>query len=193
MAALALVLPMGAAGCSHPLSPQIEWFMAHDAGYANLPSGPQRVDALWREAIALAGSNRGALDLLGTLAAYEGFQRKHPFNTGLTAEGMLARTDKTDHFFAHAMWYYYDRQRPFGVAEFYSIGWEVLGELRSWFNLGSPFNWRDIWANHLGWEFGRRLHNNRHNPDYQIMPSDVISQAERFRPERVPPDSNAVN
>ncbi len=179
-------------GCSHPYRTEIIAYVAHDEKYAALPRGVQRIDALWAKAVELTGSNTAALDLLGEYAVDEGLRLRHPFDTGLTEEGPLSPTDKSGHFFAHAMWRYNDHYRLIPVRGFNSVGWEVAGEIRSWFGLGSPFNWKDIWANELGWEFGKAVHASRNDRNARLQPSDIIKNAERFRPDELKSaDSNS--
>lgn len=181
-----LLACVAATGCTHPRRYELETFMLSDAEYFRLPRGPRRVDALWEHARFLTGSDVGALDLLGSLAVEDGLKLKHPFNSGLSEEGMLAPNDKTGHFFAHAMWRYHDYRRPYSVAEINSCGWEVVGEIRSWFGHGVGFNWKDIWANRLGWEFARHIRLNERTGKGKTIPSDVLKHADRFRPEQLP-------
>ncbi|RJP34599.1 MAG: hypothetical protein C4547_10680 [Phycisphaerales bacterium] len=163
----------------------IETYMREDVRYLAAPRGPARVDALWAHARAIAGSNENALDLLGMLSVQEGVRLRHPFTTGLAADGMLEPNDKTDHFFAHAMWAYHDFDRLVPMAEFNGICWEIVGEIRSWFGWGVGFNWKDVWANRLGQEFGRRVRAARRDPTAELRPSNVLVIAERFRPPQV--------
>jgi hypothetical protein len=173
-------------GCTlHPQTSAILAFMESDPAYAELPCGPQRVDAIYDRAKSITGSDAGALDLLGSLATHEGAKLKHPFNTGLTSEGVLARNDKTGHFFSHAMWQYQDQERLIPMAETTGYCWEVLGEMKSWVSTGDGYDYRDLWANRLGREFADRLYANRDSPDAQIAPSEVIAEAERYKPEEL--------
>ena len=175
-----------APGCTlHSETPAILAFMQSDSVYAELPCGPQRVDALYGEAKNITGSDAGALDLLGSLAVYEGAKLRHPFNTGLTTAGILAPNDKTGHFFSHALWRYQDRERFIPMAETTGCFWEVLGEMKSWVSSGDGYDYRDLWANRLGREFADRLYAKRNTPNAQISPSEIIAEAERFRPEEV--------
>jgi len=163
--------------------------MQTDPAYAALPMGASRVDALYEEAKRLAGSDEGALQLLGQVSIREGSQLRDVFTTGLTGEGLLAPADKTSHFFAHAMWRYYDHERLVPLAASMSFLWEILGEMKSWVSRGDGFDWRDVWANRLGWEFGDRLHAVRTWKQYQLLPSDIIRQADAYRPPRHPPEA----
>ncbi len=166
--------------------------MRHDADYLATERGPERVDAIWRQACIITGSNVEALDLLGMLAVQEGAKLNHPFSTGLCADGMLEPDDKTGHFFAHAMWAYHDFDRLVPMAEFNGFGWEIVGEIRSWFGWGVGFNWKDIWANWLGQEFGRRVRATRYDPSTPLRPSDVLSLAQRFRPAALEDEPGAA-
>lgn len=182
------LLLIGAAvpGCTlHPQTPAIRAFMKSNPAYARLPCGPQRVDALYRQAKTITDSDAGALELLGSLAVYEGAKLEHPFNTGLTTEGILARNDKTGHFFSHAMWQYQDQERLIPMAKTTGCLWEILGEIKSWVSAGDGYDHRDLWANRLGREFADRLYANRDTPDAQIVPSEIIAQAKQFRPEEI--------
>jgi len=179
--------------CADPRRQDLVTFMHSDATYATLPRGPQRVDALWARARALTGSNKQAMNLLGSLAVDEGIKLKKPFNTGLSEGGALSPDDKTGHFFAHAMWQYYDHYRAIPVAELNGAAWEVAAEIRSWFGFGDGFNWRDIWANRLGREFGRRLFRTRHDLDAALVPSAIIEQADRYRPSKAAADDAAAH
>jgi hypothetical protein len=172
-------------GCAHPERPRLETFLASDADYLALPVGTQRIDAIWAFAVDAAGSERDALDLLGTISAIEGLKLQHPFNTGLTAAGVLAPNDKTGHFFAHAMWQYNDHRRLIPVAGINGIAWEVVGEIKSWFTSGAGYDFEDIWANRLGREFGRRLYAHHVNGEPPVLPSGIIQDRERFRPKRL--------
>jgi hypothetical protein len=159
-------------------------YLRTDSQYLQVALGAARVDAIFRRARAIAGSDGEALQLLGSLAVSEGLKLKHPFDTGLTASGPLSRSDRTGHFFSQAMWRYNDRRRLSRVAELNGFLWEVVGEIKSWVSSGDGFDWFDIWANRLGREFGDRVYDRRHDPDSCILPSEVIRQAEAFRPKR---------
>lgn len=169
-------------GCTHPGTEHILQYMSQDEAYLALPSGPARVDALYQEARTLTGSNAGAIDLLGSIAATEGVQLRHPFNTGLTATGPLSPVDKTGHFFSHAMWRMQDRHRIIHVATFNSYAWEVLGEIKSWFDRGKGWDWDDIWANRIGQAFADRVYENQNAP---LLPSEIIRTANQFMPSAV--------
>jgi len=189
-----LLIGMVVPGCTlHPQTPAIRAFMQSNPAYARLPCGPQRVDALYRQAKTITGSDAGALELLGSLAVYEGAKLRHPFNTGLTTEGTLARNDKTGHFFAHAMWQYQDQKRLIPMAKTMGFSWEILGELKSWVSAGDGYDYRDLWANRLGREFADRLYAKRDTPNAQIAPSEIIALAEQFKPEELAEEETQSN
>ena len=173
-----------ATGCVHPRVDDMVVYLRADSEYAQVAFGAARVDAIFRRARAMAGSDSEALQLLGSLAVSEGLKLRHPFDTGLTASGPLSRRDRTGHFFSQAMWRYNDRRRHSRVAELNGFLWEVVGELKSWVSSGDGFDWFDIWANRLGREFGDRIYDGRHDPDSAILPSEVIRLADEFRPKR---------
>jgi hypothetical protein len=172
-------------GCQHPMQADIESFMYLDTDYNRLPTGPQRVDAIWNHAREMTCCNTCALRLLGSVAVYDGLKLRHPFNTGLTTYGPLSSNDRTGHFFAHAMWYNDDQSRLIPIADFNSVGWEVIGEVRSWFKSGVGFNWKDIWANRLGWAFGRKVYETRFDPSERLLPSETIREAAKYRPDEL--------
>lgn len=171
------------AGCAtrHPAQERVlRAYMSADPAYGALPSGAPRVDALYMLARQLTGSDAGAIELLGDLAVREGAQLRHPFNTGLTADGPLAEHDRTGHFFAGALWTWEDAHRLVPVAESNAFWWEVLGELKSWVSSGAGFDPLDLWAHTLGCEFARRVR--AAGGATLILPSAVLSQSERWRP-----------
>jgi len=182
---LALSVIVFGVGCTHPGTDALARFLESDPAYTKLPSGPQRVDAIWAHARNETGSDVGALDLLGSIAVAEGLKLRHPFDTGLTADGVLSPNDKTGHFFSHAMWQYYDHHRLIPVAGANGVAWEVVGEIKSWFTSGAGFDWEDIWANRLGREFGRRIYHAEKIGSAPVTPSQVIAEAEAFRPKKV--------
>ncbi len=181
------------AGCTLPPRHQaLREYIASDPTFHNLPGGPERIDALFIHAVDLTGSDREALRLLGSIAAYDGTHLAHPFDTPLTCQGPLALVDKTTHFFAQAWFEYQDCERLIPLAAMKGFCWECLGEFRSWFTDRSGFNWLDIWANHLGREYGRRVYRNRGRPAGGILPSTVLTDIERFKPRQVSTRSNAA-
>jgi len=187
----AMILSTVLSCCLHPQANEIRQYMQSDLTYNRLPRGPERVDAIFDHATKITGSKGQAVELLGSVAVHEGIQLKHPFNTGLTADGVLSCNDKTGHFFARTMWQYQDYGRLVPIAGTVSFTWEVCGEVKSWFSSGAGFDMEDVWANRLGSEFARRLHENLNGEGEHIMPSDVISRSADFRPESVPPDAPA--
>ncbi len=181
-----LCASMLTAGCTpHSKRPGIIAYIHHDPVFSALPPGPQRVDALWLEALALTETKEEALDLLGELAVDRGLLREHPFNTGLTETGMLAPNDKAGHFFAHAMWRFHDHDRLIPVSEFNGVAWEVVGEVRSWFGIGFGFNRRDIWANYIGRAFGDSVYDYQFGQSVVPLPSTLIEKAEEYRPSEL--------
>jgi len=189
---LALAVLALSGGCANPLRHDLEVFMLSEGSYVCLPRGPRRVDAIWERARALTGSDVAALDFLGSFAVAEGLKLNHPYNTGLSRDGMLEPDDKTGHFFAQAMWQYYDFRRPIPVAKLNGTLWEVVGEIRSWFGWGTGFNWKDVWANRLGREFGRSIHLRELHGGKSVVPSDVLAEAARFRPKQIPADAEEI-
>jgi hypothetical protein len=183
----AIICSAAWSGCLHPQANEIRQYMQSDSTYNQLPPGPQRVDAIFDHATSITGSKEQAVELLGSLAVHQGIRLKHPFNTGLTADGPLSCNDKTGHFFTRTMWQFQDYNRLIPVAGTFSFLWEVCGEVKSWFSTGAGFDMKDVWANRLGKEFARQLHENPNRESQPIMPSDVISQAPDFRPKSVPP------
>ncbi len=184
MRAGAVIVAFVATGCVHPRVDDMVAYLRTDSDYLQVALGAARVDAIFRRARDMAGSDGEALQLLGSLAVSEGLRLDHPFDTGLTASGPLSRRDRTGHFFAQAMWRYNDRRRLGRVAEVNGFLWEVVGEMKSWVSSGDGFDWFDIWANRLGREFGDRIYDGRNKLESVVQPSDVIRRAEAFRPKR---------
>ena len=181
-----------ASACAPAPSSDITFFLQTDPEFRQLPRGPRRVDAIFAHARETTGSDSAAIDLLGSIAYWEGLDGNHPFETGLSVEGVLAPQDKATHFFLHAMWRYQDRQRLIPVAPLGSVVWEVVGEMKLWLGHGVGFDWRDIWANRLGWAFADRLYDHQHEGGPPVVPSDVIAEADRYRPARVEPQTAAT-
>lgn len=176
------------AGCvtRHPVQERmLRAYAAGDPAYAALPWGVPRTDALYMLARQLTGSDAGAIELLGDLAVREGAQLRHPFNTGLAADGPLAEHDRTGHFFAGALWTWEDAHRIVPLADSNAFWWEVLGELKSWVSRGAGFDPLDLWAHALGCEFARRVR--AAGGESLILPSAVLSQPERWRPAEATP------
>ena len=184
-ALVAAALSMIPLGCTHAELGAIETFLATDADYLKLRRGAERVDAIWAYAVERTGSQRGALDMLGEISLGEGMQLRHTFNTGLSPGGVLARNDKTDHFFVSAMWQYHDQRRLIPVAGVNGVAWEIVGEVRSWIKGGRGYDLRDEWANRLGREFGRRLSAHHKGDGPPVVPGDIIAEAEQYRPPQV--------
>jgi hypothetical protein len=189
-ATLCLIVVAGAlgGGCAtrHPAQERVlRTYMAADPAYAVLPPGAPRVDALYMHARQLTGSDAGAIELLGDLAVREGAQLRHPFNTGLAADGPLADHDRTGHFFAAALWTWEDAQRLVPLADSNAFWWEVLGELKSWVSSGAGFDPIDLWAHALGCEFARRVR--AAGGRAFILPGAVLSQPEHWRPASARP------
>ncbi len=181
------------AACNHPGIPAIRAYVAADPAYAALPPGPKRIDALYLRAVQVAGSPNGAIELLGTLSVNEGAALRHPFDTGLTDQGPLAGPDKTGHFFTGALWRNQDRTRLIPARKLVSYTWEVLGEIRSWLSPGDGFDRRDLWANRLGEAFADRLDAHRADPEFHLLPSDIIRDAETHRPQKLKTDPHRGN
>lgn len=186
---MALVLlplvPLILAGCGTPHEKQLQQYLASSTQYLSLPPGPERLDAAFLEARRLAGTNKGALALLGRVAVGHGLRLRHPFNTGLTPRGPLAPVDKAGHFFAHAWWEYQDRSRWLPLGRVLGYVWEGIGEVKSWVATGAGFDWTDIWANRIGRRFGAMLHDHRNDPDFLLLPSAALEHINACRPEHV--------
>lgn len=182
-----LAVALGA--CTHPQTDALLEYMHTDEAYLALPRGPQRVDALFTRASELGGSPEEGLDILGTLAVAEGAALKHPFNTGLTEDGVLSCPDKSGHFFAYAMWRLHDEHRLIPLAGTLGVFWEICGEVYKWFTGGAGFDMEDIWANRLGGAFAKELHHRRARGQPAPLPSEIIAEAENYRPTAVDPDA----
>ncbi len=190
-AILGLTMLLAHLGCAAPpMSGELRAYMRDDPAYAALAHGPDRVDALFVHARKLTGSAEGAIELLGGLSLSEGIVLRHPFDTGLTADGPLSRHDRTGHFFAHALWRTRDRNALIRVGSFNAVAWEVLGEIKSWFDGGDGWDWDDLWANALGREYSDRLHEAALRGDSPPMPSEVLRDADLFRPGEISPASS---
>lgn len=174
-----------ATGCvKHPDCESIIQYMETDRAYQALPYGTERVDALYVEAVRVTGSPQEALELLGSLSVSEGAKLRDPFDTGLTDAGILVKVDKTGHFFSNAMWRTRDHEGTALLsAKTLSYVWEVFGEVKHYVASGDGFDWHDIWANELGWAFADRLHEAEGGDASSLLPSDIIRQAERYRPD----------
>ncbi len=179
------------AGCAHPKAPELRTYIEQDGAYLALPNGPERADALWTRAVELGGDAATGLEILGTLSVAEGVVLQHPFNTGLTADGVLSCPDKTGHFFAYAMWRYKDHFHLIHTAGTLGVFWEVCGEVKRWVSGGDGFDMEDIWANRLGSAFAKELYRRLQAGEPPPLPSEIIAQADDFRPTSIPPDAPA--
>ena len=57
--------------------------------------------------------------------------------------------------------------------------------VKSWFAGGDGYDMEDIWANRIGREFADRLFAYHQGQGPPVMPSNVIREAEEFRPHQV--------